>query len=79
MPPAIPGMGSAQGFMDGVEFTAKKTHPTIFTMTRAASTAAPTDMIEAPHKLFIEFMPRVIPGLKLTGLHETLGAYDGTA
>lgn len=77
-PPGIPGTGSDNRFGDGVEFIGSPTHPSIFVPVRNSS-AAMTDAVEAPFKRWVEFVPEVVSGLKLTGLHELIGDEDGTS
>lgn len=69
-PPSPPGVGKHSAFGSYVDFIAKISGPSIFTMTRPSGNSS--DYLEAPFKRWVEFMPQSIPGLKLTSLDEDI-------
>lgn len=70
VPPSPPGTGKDSRFGGYVDFFAKITGNSIFTPTRPSGDFS--DFMEAPFKRWVQFMPQVIPGMKLTGLDEDI-------
>lgn len=74
VPPRLPRAGSNTQFDSGVEFVWPAVSGTSSIFGPTYNTAgALTDMVQAPFYYPFEFVPDVIPGMKLTGITESYG------